>query len=444
MDQAVSFICGGTLAIVAVAACVLHAMVVRHDRSVARRARAVAAARVLAPQAGPLIIRKIDDPLHDWAQSVKENPLVRLVAVHDRTGQIRAVETDRPELAKRAVRSDQVMDGLYEPATWHVTTEAGQAYWGAMVPVFFEDREQPVGQLTLAFQTDGKLPATSPWWVFYVPVVLATVIGWWLANNLVTHRVFEPFRRLCNQAGRADGNLPVDRKDQLGHLARTFLKLHEQIDHWRGEAKDLEVKLERRLESQSRKHMIELDKAGRVAEVDSLTGLKNRRFVDSYLDPMIDEHRRQDEDLSLIMLDVDHFKGFNDALGHPAGDELLVFIGQLLTKSIRDEDTAIRLGGDEFAVILPRSQPQEAEAIAKRLAALFGQFVKTLPPIDSPPSLSAGVADITTTHATSASKLLRFADNALYEAKRTGKNRVVVAPPRHPGQEQHDTSSQTA
>lgn len=433
------------MASLAVAACVLHAMVVQHDRGAARRARAVAAARVLAPQVGPLIIRRIDDPLHEWAASVKANPLVRLVAVHDRSGQIRAIETDRSELAKQAVWSDKVMDGLYEPTTWELTTETGQTYWGAMVPVFFEQREQPVGQLTLAFQTDGTLPALSPWWVFYVPVVLATVMGWWLANNLITHRVFEPFRRLCNQAGRADGNLPVDRNDQLGHLAKTFRKLHEQIEHWRGEAKDLEVKLERRLESQSRKHMVELDKAGRVAEIDPLTGLKNRRFVDTYLDPMINEHRRQGLNLSIMMLDVDNFKQFNDALGHPAGDELLNFVGQLLTKSTRDEDTPVRLGGDEFAVILPRSQVQEAEAMAQRLTALFGQFVKTLPPLDAPPSLSAGVADIGTTHATSASKLLRYADGALYEAKRSGKGRVVVAPPREPEpsrQGQHVSSDQ--
>jgi diguanylate cyclase (GGDEF)-like protein len=130
----------------------------------------------------------------------------------------------------------------------------------------------------------------------------------------------------------------------------------------------------------------------------------------------------------VAVLDVDNFKNLNDSLGHAAGDELLVFLGELLRRAVRETDLAIRMGGDEFALVLPETDLEKAVEIVRRLTALFGQMVRTLPPIECRPSLSVGVAALRSTGARSGKELLRAADTALYQAKQRGKARVETAP----------------
>ncbi len=166
------------------------------------------------------------------------------------------------------------------------------------------------------------------------------------------------------------------------------------------------------------------------ASTDPLTTLRNRRYLDRRL---VEEHgraRRYGLPLSLLMMDVDHFKRVNDELGHQVGDRVLAALGRLVTSRTRLTDVAARYGGEELLVLATNTGLEGALVLAERLRATveaFG-FVEAA---DSPSgrpvrcTVSVGVAELSPGMETPES-LLRAADQALYRAKREGRNRVVA------------------
>jgi diguanylate cyclase (GGDEF)-like protein/PAS domain S-box-containing protein len=160
---------------------------------------------------------------------------------------------------------------------------------------------------------------------------------------------------------------------------------------------------------------------------DHLTGLFNRRYMEETLERELLRASRKQLSLGIIMLDVDHFKRFNDTWGHAAGDEILRELGGLLLRQVRGEDIACRYGGDEFIIVLPDASREvtreRAELIcehAKRFHLQFeGQSLAAV-------TLSLGVA-VFPEHGATSTGILRAVDTALYRAKREGRGRVVVA-----------------
>lgn len=160
----------------------------------------------------------------------------------------------------------------------------------------------------------------------------------------------------------------------------------------------------------------------RLATTDGLTGLANLRFLRETLAREIERVQRYGEPLTLIMIDMDGLKEINDRLGHEAGNEALRALATKIRTSLRSADFAARFGGDEFAILLPHSDAAEGERLAERLRlALGGERQGPLPL-----RASFGVASVDGTIA-DADALFEAADRALYEAKRTGKDRVVIA-----------------
>ena len=161
---------------------------------------------------------------------------------------------------------------------------------------------------------------------------------------------------------------------------------------------------------------------------DPLTGLYNRRYMQEFLDRELRSARRKHRPLSILMLDLDHFKRYNDMLGHTAGDSALAGVGQMLLRSVRAEDIACRFGGEEFAVILPECNLAQAlvraEDIRKRVLELDIRSQAQAPDLTF--SIGVSAFDETTDRV---DLLLEFADEALYRAKREGRNRVVAARP---------------
>ncbi len=150
---------------------------------------------------------------------------------------------------------------------------------------------------------------------------------------------------------------------------------------------------------------------------DSLTGLFNRRFLYQKLQEEVERAKRQKRDLSMIILDVDHFKEYNDLKGHLDGDQLLAGLSQILTSSIRQNvDTVYRYGGDEFAILLIETDISQARSIAERIRRAFeARHIDRC-------TLSLGVAQLQPKG--SPEDLIRMADEAMYRAKRAGGNRV--------------------
>lgn len=162
-----------------------------------------------------------------------------------------------------------------------------------------------------------------------------------------------------------------------------------------------------------------------LARTDMLTGLANRREFMARLVQESQRQRRGDQPLSLVMLDVDHFKQINDTHGHPAGDRVLASLGALVRANVRQEvDLAARLGGEEFALLLPETDAEGAQRVARKIV----EALRALPIEHAghllPVTVSAGVAQV---HQGEGEQALRRADDCLYQAKRQGRDRVVAA-----------------
>jgi len=160
---------------------------------------------------------------------------------------------------------------------------------------------------------------------------------------------------------------------------------------------------------------------------DGLTGIKNRRYFEGRLHEEVAHSKRYKLPLSLILLDVDHFKSINDTYGHKAGDEVLKNLSSLIASMVRDSDVVARYGGEEIAIIAPSTPKNEAELLAERLRSAVEKT--TIAVIDATQeviqvTLSAGVS--TLGHVvTDRDALVEEADHALYEAKNQGRNKVV-------------------
>ena len=164
-----------------------------------------------------------------------------------------------------------------------------------------------------------------------------------------------------------------------------------------------------------------------LAITDSLTGLHNRRYMESHLGTLVDEAAARGKPLSLLIMDIDYFKSINDSFGHDAGDDVLREFATRVRKSIRGIDLACRYGGEEFVVVMPETDMAVAavvaERIRRRIACESFPIQKGSGTIDV--TISIGIAGLAAA-ADSAETILKRADQALYRAKRDGRNRVVA------------------
>ncbi|HLC25320.1 MAG TPA: sensor domain-containing diguanylate cyclase, partial [bacterium] len=164
-----------------------------------------------------------------------------------------------------------------------------------------------------------------------------------------------------------------------------------------------------------------------ISITDSLTSLLNRRYFQERLTEEIDRAKRHHHKLSLIMLDLDNFKEFNDTHGHLAGDQALRVTAQIVRNNVRAIDVVARFGGEEFSVILPETAKEEATILAHRIRREIekGFLLKGITRLHKPLTMSLGLATFPE-DAQSLTSLIHNADRALYTAKAFGKNRVVV------------------
>jgi diguanylate cyclase (GGDEF)-like protein len=160
---------------------------------------------------------------------------------------------------------------------------------------------------------------------------------------------------------------------------------------------------------------------------DPLTGAENRRSLDSRLLAEIAFAERHKRPLSVLLLDIDHFKHVNDRHGHPAGDEVLRQVAALIRGQLRTEDSFARYGGEEFAVVLRDTETKEAALVAERIRARIAREPIDVDGTALTVTISSGCSSLSSCVGATTEELIGVADRRLYRAKRSGRNRVVAA-----------------
>ncbi|MFF2752818.1 diguanylate cyclase [Psychrobacillus sp. NPDC058041] len=188
-----------------------------------------------------------------------------------------------------------------------------------------------------------------------------------------------------------------------------------QISTWYFEAKQLTETIER----YRKKHEETLADFKQQSLTDSLTGLRNRRYLDLLFTDLIEQNKV----FSIIMIDIDHFKKVNDEFGHQAGDEVLKFLANNMTSATNDKGVCIRLGGEEFLIVIPNSPANVTYELAEKLRT---EIEMSMPPINRKITISTGVGEYKLNQE-SISSLMHRVDEALYAAKSEGRNRTVIS-----------------
>ncbi len=261
-----------------------------------------------------------------------------------------------------------------------------QAAWFAVADMPVADAYRQANRLrNVAFLVIGIL------------LVIIAVVAYWLSALIA-----RPLGRLTSAAAQVSaGDLPAGLSTggggEVGYLTQVFNTMVESL----------------------RKHHDELE---RLSTTDTLTGLSNRRHLMDLLSHEIDRAKRAGQAFSILMLDVDHFKKYNDSHGHQAGDEVLARVSAVLRDSIRPYDCAARYGGEEFLVVLSATSLDRARESAERIR----KQVRAEQFKGGSVTLSIGVAEYPS-HGDTAEAVIGQADAALYEAKRAGRDRVMCA-----------------
>ena len=165
----------------------------------------------------------------------------------------------------------------------------------------------------------------------------------------------------------------------------------------------------------------------KLATTDAVTGLFNRHYMTTHLDTLIMAARENAKDLSVAMLDIDFFKKVNDNYGHAAGDEVLEEFGRRIEQNIRGVDLAARYGGEEFVVIMPDTSSVDAGHITERLRKIIQEEPFTILGFEDPIKITVSIGFVALNGDQVNSKILELADEALYKAKDSGRNKVVLA-----------------
>jgi diguanylate cyclase (GGDEF)-like protein len=213
---------------------------------------------------------------------------------------------------------------------------------------------------------------------------------------------------------------PIDRIELVSRV-RSALALKQERDLRKSREREL-LRLARQLEEANRR-------LERLSSLDPLTGLANRRALDGFLEMEWRRARRDREPISAILIDVDHFKAYNDTYGHPAGDVCLRRVAEVLADAAhRPGDLVARYGGEEFAVVLSQTGVSGAHVVADMLRArVEGLRIQHRNSVAGSVTISLGVATMVPANEGSFDSLLNAADSALYQAKREGRNRVMHA-----------------
>ncbi len=301
------------------------------------------------------------------------------------------------------------------------------------VPLQYRDHQgkEVVGTLNRLPQLDWAVVAEVGWKEAYAPIVrlrnltfvmvVALLLGIGLIAYFLGATIVRPLNVLTDGAAKvASGDLEVDlpiaSRGEMGYMTEVFNHMVARLRHGREELDTINKTLSeknRELEA--------------LSITDGLTGLYNRTHLMQTLANEVARARRHTHPFSILMIDIDHFKIYNDSFGHLAGDAVLRKLASIFTKSIRSVEYAARYGGEEFLIMLPETETDGALEAAERIRIRVAQQTFDGGNERGGITVSIGVAGFPE-HGTIPESIIASADAAMYQAKRDGRNRVVRAP----------------
>ena len=373
-------------------------------------------------------------------------PIIILTTLDDRDSKVRGLQAGAEEFLTKPIEDAQLMARVKSLLTLKLVADELRAREanGRRLGVIGEDlRPDPLDDRRV-FSGNVLLVDDNPTQIKRITAALGVehrvvVLGGEadagppdLAVVSVSAKSFDGFRVIARmRSGEPTRRLPilaiVDPDDRARTLRALELGAHDVIVR----PIDEEEIAARARTLMRRKRYIDalrqrLDHSLEMAITDQLTNLYNRRFINAQLDPLVQRAQCGGEPVSVMIIDIDHFKHCNDTFGHDIGDAVLREFAVRLTSNVRPSDFACRMGGEEFAVIMPRTSGDIAclagERLRRQVCASPFSAQGLTHPLDL--TVSIGVACSEGTN-DSAQALLKRADEALYEAKRDGRNRVV-------------------
>ncbi|MDQ7039234.1 MAG: GGDEF domain-containing protein [Aquificota bacterium] len=324
----------------------------------------------------------------------------------------------------KVLEKEYIVEGFYDPAiVKEIKDLAGykliSGYRTLVVeyPVLVEG-SVPVGRVVFVKDFSAKLKEIFITPAFLITYSVAVVVLLSTVLLLIFNRIVGDILMLRDMTmkfkdldfSEADRLASVLRKtksrDELYYLKRAVLTMAQELETFINRLQDEKNRFEE------------------LAYKDPLTDLDNRRSFTEKAKAMAEYAKRYGEPLSVLMIDIDNFKKVNDTYGHDVGDRLLKALADVIRRSIRSSDTAARFGGEEFVVLLPRTDEEGARLVADRIRKGFKEVRVDADGERIGSTVSIGVA--TMRGEDGVEEVIKRADEALYEAKRSGKDRVVV------------------
>ena len=294
--------------------------------------------------------------------------------------------------------------------------------------------------------------------IAFIILLMGFAVSYFLAKSMTAQIVYIKNAALEMAGGNLDAHIKISSKDEIGLLAEAFesmaanikqkqseliqhnevlekinIRLHDEIDKKNSiqlELNLIQEELEEKVKERTHELQLANEKLYEMSLIDGLTGVANRRYFDEFYDKEWHRALREQETLSIIMIDVDHFKLYNDAYGHQVGDDCLRIIGEALKDSLRrDTDLVARYGGEEFVVVLPNTDFKGAFDIAESIRSRIENLKMKHSMFADRENVTVSLGVIVDVPAMYSNKkdFLKAADNALYEAKRRGRNCIVMA-----------------
>ena len=371
-------------------------------------------------------------PNGDLSQSVDQlqtrYPRLLAVATLDSFDQLQDIYPDRPAHRQTVLAVHQSRSGFVDMRT---PDDSGSTMAAGVVLPLNGSTSATARHTLILLKADADGQTLQATAIFTMLIGGSAIIGVSSLRRWFERRIAMPLRRMADALRDA----PEESKDFLPaasggwhetvEIAGRFHDLLHALAQNDAEVKQVMNETERRIRHDQREFNRELRRERDRAFTDALTRLRNRTFLDEEFDSLFKNQCALEGDLAAVMIDVDNFKPYNDAHGHPVGDAVLRFVGALLYGAIRPTDYAVRYGGDEFLLLLPDTDAVQACAVADRLVKLFRQYARRLAPGHGL-SLSAGVASLQADRPDTGHALIVKADAALYAAKRRGKNAVTI------------------